>query len=139
MKAIILVFVAICSLPFFGVGLYEAFENYGETVNFVRTEGTVAGNSYQTLTEDGVTSGFYLPEVEFLLADGRKIRFTDKAGSLPPDYEKGAKVDVLYDPKNPETARINSWKRVWLAPSIFMTVGLLPLIIAAVILHRLKI
>lgn len=138
MKAIILSILAVCCLPFFGVGLYDVYQNYAEIRTFVGTEGTVVGNRYATVMEDGIATSFYQPEVEFDLPDGRKMRFTDKVGSLPPDYEVGNKLRVLYDPANPNNARIHSLKRFWLAPTIFMIVGILPILIAYLILRRLN-
>ncbi len=139
MKTIIFAFIAICSLPFFFVGLYEAYRNTSEISSFVETEGLVVGNSYITTIEEGNAAGSYLPEVEFSLPNGTKSRFTDKIGSVPPDYEIGSKVKIIYEPENPSNARINSWKRIWLAPVILMTVGLLPLVISLIILRRLNI
>lgn len=139
MKTIVLAIVAFCSLPFFLVGLYDAYHNIHEISIFIQTEGTVVENSFVTIVEDGNGVGSYLPQVEFALPDGNKIRFTDKVGSLPPDYEIGETVQIIYQPENPANACINSWKRIWLAPVILMSVGILPLIICFVILHRLKI
>lgn len=139
MKTIILTFLAVCCLPFFFVGLYEAYQNNQAIKNFTHTEGTVVGNSYTTTYEDGNAVGSYLPQVEFTTTNGKNIRFTDQIGSLPPDYEIGSKVQIIYQPANPTNARIHSLKRLWLAPTIFMTVGLLPMIIGLIIIWHLKI
>lgn len=138
MRSIILIFLAVCCLPFFGVGLYEAYKSNSEISGFVHTEGTVVGNSYVNRYEDGNVSGAYQPEVEFTLPTGEKKRFTDGIGSLPPDYETGEKVEVIYNPNDPRDAHINSWKRIWFAPVLFMAIGLVPFTIGAVILYRLR-
>lgn len=139
MRSIILSILAVCCLPFFLVGLYEAYKNYREISGFVHTGGIVVGNYYSTSYHDGNVSGAYQPEVEFLLPTGDKARFTDGIGSLPPDYETGEKVEVVYDPNNPQKARINSLKRIWFAPVLFMAIGLVPFTIFFFILRRLNI
>ncbi|HET7089811.1 MAG TPA: DUF3592 domain-containing protein [Anaerolineae bacterium] len=57
------------------------------------------------------------------------MRFTDGIGNLPPEYEVGAQVDVLYNPKDVDEARISSWVRLWLAPTLLTFVGTLPILI----------
>ncbi|HEY8560442.1 MAG TPA: DUF3592 domain-containing protein [Pyrinomonadaceae bacterium] len=138
MKTFIFIVLSVCCLPFAGVGLYEIYEIEREAASSAHAVGTVSGNSYQQTNIDGNVSGAYHPVVEFTGANGEKIRFTDGVGSLPQDYEPGAAVEVVYSRQQPEKARIYSWKRIWLAPSIFIAVGLLPLAVAAVIMRRLK-
>jgi len=85
----------------------------------------VVDNAYIVTNDNGTESGAYYPVVEFTVAEDR-VRFQDGVGSLPPDYEEGEAVEVLYERDNPREARIRSWKRLWLAPTIFVAVGLLP-------------
>ena len=138
MKSLILVISAVCGLPFLGIGLHEAYRNNRDIENFALASGMVVGNSYANVFNDGQVSGVYLPIVEFVLPDGRKIRFTDRVGSLPPDYEVGASLEIIYNPDNPSNARINSWKRLWLVPVLLMIVGSLPFIVGIIISRRLQ-
>jgi hypothetical protein len=85
----------------------------------------VADNTYIVTNEGGTESGAYYPVVEFEAA-GNRVRFQDGVGSLPPDYAVGEAVEVLYELADPREARIRSWKRLWLAPTIFIVVGALP-------------
>lgn len=138
MKIFIIAFLALIGLPFLGVGLWEVFESVGELGESAQTVGTVTGNSYSEMNHDGNVSGAFHPRVEFTDGRGGKIRFTDGIGSLPPDYEAGAQVPVVYRSETPEKARIYSWKRFWLAPTIFIVVGLLPLSVGLVLIRRLN-
>jgi uncharacterized protein DUF3592 len=127
-KITIVLILAIVGLPFFCVGIYEAFQNERQLANFVLTDGTVVDNHYSTVYDGTNETGAYQPVVEFFTADNNKIRFTDGAGSLPPDYETGEHVKVLYNPEKPKEARINSWKRMWLVPTLFCVISSLPVL-----------
>lgn len=123
-----LVLLLIC-IPFLSIGAYEAVSTQQQLNTFVATRGTVVDNSYYTTVNDGITSSAYQPVIEFTPADGKKTRFTDSIGSEPPDYEVGDQVDVVYNPKNVKEARINSWERMWLAPTLLISIGLLPILV----------
>lgn len=121
-------YVAVFVMPFFGVGCYEIYKIKRLHDDFVRTEGTVVGNSYSRAADD--EGGAYHPVIEFEIADGGgKTRFTDGVGSFPPDYAAGERLAVLYNPANPQEARVYSWKRIWLVPGLFIFIGLLPLLV----------
>lgn len=123
---LVTVILLLFGAPFACLGLYEAAEVQGAINSGGQAQGTVVDNSYQT-TQDGTTiSGAYYPVVEFSTGEGQTVRFTDGIGSLPPDYEVGATVRVLYDPAEPQAARLWSWKRLWFAPTLFLAIGLLP-------------
>ena len=138
MKKIVSIFLAFTCLPFVCVGLYEGFQNKRELDAYAHTTGIVTGNAYSLTNTDGNVSGAYHPVVEFTDIRGNKLKFTDGIGSLPPDYETGSQVEVVFDAENSQNARIHSWKRFWLAPAIFIIVGLLPILIAFILIRRLE-
>ena len=138
MKSLIFVIAAFCGLPFLGIGLQEAYRNNRQIENFAHAPGTVVGNSYATVFNDGNVSGVYLPVIEFVLPDKRMIRFTDQVGSFPPDYEIGASLEIIYNPENPADVRVNSWKRVWLVPILLIAVGSLPFIVGIIFTRRFQ-
>ncbi len=115
--------------PFALIGLSEANQTRQSIDQFVSARGTVVDNSYQTQNIDGNTSGAYFPVIEFKPIDGAGVQFTDGVGALPPDYAIGAQVEVLYDPQDPHHAEINSWKRLWFAPTLLVAIGLAPIAI----------
>ena len=138
MKSLIILIAAVCGLPFVGIGFQEAYRSNREIENFVHVSGTVVGNSYASVFNDGNESGVYLPVIEFVTLNERKTRFTDQVGSLPPDYEIGASVEIIYNPENPSVARINSWKRLWLVPVLLIAAGALPISAGIIITRRLQ-
>lgn len=123
--------------PFVGVGLSEAYKTAQIISAFVAARGTVVDNSYWAGSGPD-TGGAYYPVVEFKPRDGKLVRFTDGIGSLPPEYEVGAQVDVLYNPKDVDEARISSWVRLWLAPTLLTFVGTLPILISIGVLWAVR-
>jgi hypothetical protein len=115
-------------IPFLLIGLSEAYKSLQLERNWVSTRGTVVDNYWQAFAQGGAA---YVPVVDFQTPEGQTVRFTDGIGSIPPDYEVGSEVRVLYDPDDVHSARVVSWKRLWLAPTLLTSVGLLPTLIAA--------
>ncbi|MET9762311.1 DUF3592 domain-containing protein [Streptomyces sp. NPDC006372] len=65
------------------------------------------------------------PVIEFTSKDGAPRKFEDSAGTNPPSYEVGERVEVLYRADTPEDARLNGFASLWLLPLIFGGIGLL--------------
>lgn len=84
----------------------------------MRTSGTVVEN--RELQDSEGRS--YTPIVEFQ-ADGRAIRFEGQNSSDPPAYRVGQRVEVIYDPAQPERARIYRFSELWLAPLLLTLVA----------------
>jgi hypothetical protein len=55
------------------------------------------------------SDGCAYPVVRFTCADGREVVMRSDIGRDPPAKRKGDVVDVLYDPADPEHARIAGW------------------------------
>ena len=53
------------------------------------------------------SGGNAYPVFRFETPDGRTFEVEAQAGSSPPPFDSGAPVRVLYDPANPEHARID--------------------------------
>jgi hypothetical protein len=124
--AVPLILAALIGGPFLAVGVYEAVWTRAMLKACISTQGTVVGNTWRAFAEGGAA---WCPVVEFKTADGTAVTFTDPIGSFPPDYAVGDTVRVLYDPADAEKARIATWKRLWLAPTIIIVVGAIPLLI----------
>ena len=135
MSFIIIVFLLVIGLPFFGVGLYEAYGVIKMETEFKTVQGTVVGNDYFSFVSEGAA---YRPIVEFKTVSGENVRFTDEIGSFPADYQVKENVQVLYDPNKPDNAHIKTWKRLWLGSTIFMLIGCLPLAVFLIIRSILR-
>src|SRR5215213_4449889 len=135
---IILIAGAFFGLPFLGIGLTEAYHNIEMSRLFTQTKGTIVQNTYSATNDSGNVSGAYFPVIEFTDANDKKVRFTEGIGSLPPDFEIGERVDLFYNPQNTKEARIITWKRLWLVPTILSFVGLLPVIISLIVVWKIE-
>jgi hypothetical protein len=71
---------------------------------------------------DGDT--MYYPRVRYVTRSGSPVEFTGSIGSSPPAFDVGEVVGVLYDPAEPEEARINSFFQLWFAALILGGIGL---------------
>jgi hypothetical protein len=67
----------------------------------------------------------YAPVFSFTALDGKKITVTSDVASSPADFCVGESVRVLYDPADPENARIHSFFQIWGGPLIFSAAGAL--------------
>jgi hypothetical protein len=63
------------------------------------------------------------PVVRYRTTDGREVVFRSGFGSQPPLWRPGQPVTVLYDPANPEAARIETRAATVVAPGCFVAVG----------------
>jgi hypothetical protein len=132
----VLAAVFLLGSPFVALGAVEAYRVHAQLRASELVVGTVVANRLIEDQRDGVDERSYRPEVVFRTRDGATHRFTDGAGSLPPDYAVGDNVAVLQASQPAEAPRIASWKRLWLAPTLFIVVGLLPGAVAWLVLRR---
>ena len=66
------------------------------------------------------------PIVEFTAAQGETVQFEGISTNPPPIH--GEQVPVLYSPKDPKNARINTFFSRWIFPVVFTPVGLILLL-----------
>jgi hypothetical protein len=121
----------VVGVPFLLIGLSEVYKVGQLERGSISTHGTVVDNAWRAFAHGGAA---YVPVVDFQTLEGETVRFADGIGSIPPDYEVGSEVQVLYDPDDVHSARVVSWKRLWLAPTLITCVGLLPMLIVVVVI-----
>jgi hypothetical protein len=107
------------------------------TVQFVQraehATGTVIDLSRETDSEGSVT--FY-PVVRFTTGVGKTIEFKSSSGSSPPSHSEGDTVDVLYDPDDPNDARLSGLFDLWLLPAVALALGVAFLGVTAFVSRR---
>ena len=66
------------------------------------------------------SGGVYCPTIEFSTPSGEVVRFASSFGTMPASHKVGQSVKVLYDPKEPHTAEIESGLSNWLVPGCLL-------------------
>ncbi|WP_051095249.1 DUF3592 domain-containing protein [Streptomyces sp. LaPpAH-108] len=116
---------------FLGIGAAVAGVSVSYLASAERAQGTVVALEWRDGHSSGVSrhrrsSGpSAYPVVAFTTKDGERRTFRSDAGSNPPAYEEGERVEILYRADSPEDARINGFLSLWLLPLIFGGIGAL--------------
>lgn len=61
--------------------------------------------------------------VSFVTTEGKEIKFSSNTGNNPSSFTEGESVQVLYDPANPNNARINNFYILYLGVSVLGFLG----------------
>jgi hypothetical protein len=75
----------------------------------------------------------YSPVISFQTPDGQTIEFKSQSGSSSRWPAVGQTVEILYDPRNPQQAEINSFSSLWIAPLILSALGAAFFIIGTIV------
>lgn len=67
----------------------------------------------------------YSPVYQFRTITGQTIEIADGMSSNPPMFTEGQSVDVLYDPENPNRARIKKWSSLYFVPLLLGGLGII--------------
>ena len=79
----------------------------------------------------------YYPIVKFADRAGHEHTLYSRIGSYPPAYAVGEAAPVLYDPADPQRAKINSFIGLWFLPLIFGILGALDFLTGLFLLFAL--
>lgn len=120
------------------VFLVVAVVTFVLTLRFVagaeRVTGTVTDVSRETDSEGEV---LFYPVVRFTTAEGRTLEFRSSTGSSSPP-QPGDRVEVLYDPDDPQDARLSGFFDVWLLPIVFGFIGVVASTVSLVAIRRTR-
>jgi hypothetical protein len=114
-----LIFVGVGFL-FIGLALFFLIRTRIFINNSEKTQGTITLMLYEG---DSEGSG-YIPIFEFRTLQGKKVEVTSDLRTNPPQFKVGQIVEVLYDPENPEGARINKGFNLYFVPAFLGLFGL---------------
>lgn len=90
--------------------------------NAQEVKGTVIRMVYKRNSKGG---GGYSPVYQFKTIEGRLVEKQDSLFSNPPMFTEGQTIDVLYEPANPENARIKKWMNLYFLPLLLGGMGLI--------------
>jgi hypothetical protein len=85
-------------------------------------KGTVIRMVYHHSSEGG---GGYSPVYQFRTLEGQIIEAGDSMSSNPPMFHEGQVIDVLYDPRNPQKARIKKWMSLYFVSLLLGGMGII--------------
>lgn len=90
--------------------LGKAQETKGTVIEMISKRGSKGGTSYS-------------PVYEFRTITGQMIKVEDSLSTNPPMFQVGQKIDVLYEPENPQNARIKRCMSLYFMPALFAFLG----------------
>jgi len=126
--------LAFMALTFSIVG--GAFLNYSS--NFVANAHEVSGTVIDVSVTNNEGTIIYKPTISYIDINGTKQTGQTFLSSSSYNFPRGTKINILYDPGDPSTVRMNSWFGLWGFPAIFLGVGILLAVIAIIVAVSLR-
>jgi len=117
--------VAVVMLLVAGISTVFVLQKLGREESAPGVVVDVVEQRYEDAETDNV-SYYYYPVVEFKARDGNRRTVQLTEGSNPQSNEVGDEVTILYEPENPNDARIKSFGSsalMWILPSITGILG----------------
>ena len=121
--------VPLVGLVFLGLGLWWGWDAWTFVQRAQPAQAKV--ERFEERTKKKRVSGttrtrtYYAPVFTFQDAKGASHTVTSDTGSGKPAYEVGQPIRVLYDPADPQQARIDAFSELWLFPVAFSGIGVL--------------
>jgi hypothetical protein len=115
-------FFTILGILFLGGAAIAYFSGASFRDKAVLTTGTVTGFTVSVDSEDNSES--YCPQVRYQTKSGETFTYFSNFCSSPPGYEVGEKVEIFYDPENPDKGQIKGFWSQYLLVTIFSCIGL---------------
>jgi hypothetical protein len=117
----------------FAFGLFIGTKNYEFVNSAQKTSATVI--RLDVVHDSTSREDLYRPVFAFSL-DGRTIEFPSQSSSRPAGFQEGETVDILYNPKNPKDAKVNSFDALWLGVIVALFLGLVSSLLGGFFLQR---
>ncbi len=130
------IFLLAFGLLFAAVGGWFIWSSYDFSKYAVATTGSVIDLDINRSSDSNSVS--YRPTVAFTDTDGIKRSGQTFLSSSSYNYNIGARVEILYDSRNPSKLRIQSWFSLWGFGLIFLLTGLGIMIGAALLWRVMK-
>jgi len=126
-KLIVRIFtgVAVLLLMIAGFSTFTTLQKLGREKSAPGVVVEVVKQRHVDIETDNV-SYYYYPVVEFKAEDGKRRTIQLNEGSNPPSHDTGDEVTILYEPENPNDARIKSIGSsalMWILPGITGVLG----------------
>lgn len=122
-------FVSIFSVAGLGLlvgGIYAGWQTRQFLQTAVEVPGMVTENVWREhlANKRGGYVSYAYPRIIFRTEDGREISILPLSlGANPPKYRVNEPVTILYDPREPHHAIIQSFEAAWLLPMLLCGIG----------------
>ena len=95
------------------------------TRSFMASAQQTKGTVIRMVSSSGSDGISYAPVFQFKSINGATIEVAEKLYSNPPQFKTGQEVDILYDPQDPQHARVNKGFNLYFTPALLGGMGLL--------------
>lgn len=119
-RRIILVLLGISAI-FLWAGIYTAVRTKEFKKHAILVSGTVIENIQRT--SSGET--FYYPKVHFLSKEGQETTIISPVGANSAELQVGEAVTLLYDPRKPMEAELDTFWQLWSLPLFLCSGGVI--------------
>jgi|GEM_PF-2065417 hypothetical protein len=104
------------------VGAIFGYTHYQLVNKAVKTQGTVIDLKQRSISDDAGVTIVYLPIIKFNTLSGEQVIFT--SNTTYPKFNIGEQVEVIYNPQNTSTAKIDDELDFeWFLPVFFVSFG----------------
>lgn len=101
---------------------------------FLQTASKAQAAVVEMVQRNGDHGSSYAPVYVFRDAAGKEQKVYSRCSSYPPAYQVGDKINVLYDPRSPRDAQIDSFFDMWGWMAIVGGIGLVYAVTGPVLL-----
>jgi hypothetical protein len=114
------------------ITLTIAFFVYRHAQNFVQSASRTQATITKLIERPGQnSSSVYFPVFRFQDANGQAHEIDSSSGQYPPAYKVGDTVTVLYQPQQPEKAKLDTFFDVWGWAAMLGGFGVLDLVVGS--------
>jgi uncharacterized protein YxeA len=133
-KTIIFILVSLIPIGIIGGGLYWAVNKNATFEKYKHTKGEIIKINEDKLFDYPFRKrNFYYPTIRYYDDNGENYTFELKKGPELYPGEIGEEVNLLFNPRHPEDAIVDSFLSKWFGPLMVCTVGLFVLIIVLIV------
>jgi len=136
MKRIIVICLLISLIPLgtIGAGVYWTLKRHAVFATYQKTTGEIL--KLDTKKENQFDVGgqvSYYPHIVYSDDSSEAHVLVSKVGSNPPIGRVGQRLDLLFNPRNPEDAVIDSFFFKWFGPTVVLVLGFVLLALVSVV------
>jgi len=126
--------ISLVPLATIGAGICWVLKRHAVYVTYKKTTGEII--KLETKMENKYDVGgeiSYYPRIVYSDENDEPHVFQSKVGSNPPIGRVGARVDLLFNPRNPEDVIIDSFFFKWFGPAAVLVLGFVLLAMASTV------